>query len=131
MCGACGRAVANDPVLGPVRTMRQHLIVAQTINSICHAWPGAPKVLATRDGWLVSGTRGGAEAATTVEQLWAAILGDSPGKEQPEPLHDFTSLEDGQRGDIPLRVRAAGQRVWNEITGASAYGPEPRREETK
>ena len=131
MCGACGRAVVNDPVLGPVRTMRQHLIVAQTINSISHSWPGAPKVVATRDGWLVSGPTGGAESVTTVEQLWAAILKDSPGKQQPELLDEVTSLGGGQRGDIPLRVRAAGNRVWNEGARTSAHGPDPSKKETK
>ncbi len=131
MCGACGRAVVSDPVLGPVRTMRQHLIVAQTVNSICHSWSGAPKVVATRDGWLVSGPTGGAESVATVEQLWAAILEGRPDKLQPEPIHDFTSLRDGQSGDIALRVRAAGQCVWNEISGPSAHGPGPSREETK
>lgn len=131
MCGACGRAVVNDPVLGPVRTMRQHLIVAQTINSICHALPGAPKVHATRDGWQVTGTTGGAEAATTVEQLWTAVLEGMPGKLRPEPLYSFTSLEDGQSGDIPGRVRAAGKRVLNEISRASEHDPAPAERKTK
>lgn len=130
MCGACGQTVVNDPVLGPVRTLRQHLIVAQTINSISHSWPGVPKVVATRNGWLISGSTGGAESATTVEQLWEAILKRNPGKQQPEPLRNFTSVPDEESGDIALRVRAAGQRVWNEITGASAHGPDPAARKT-
>lgn len=79
MCGACGRTVARDPVLGPIRTMRQHLIVAQTINSVCRTWPGAPKVAATSDGWLVSGPTGATAAVGTVEALWSAVLRSSPG----------------------------------------------------
>lgn len=124
MCGACGQTVVNDPVLGPVRTMRQHLIVAQTINNISHSWPGAPKVTATSEGWLISGSKGGAESATTVEQLWAAILKRNPGKLQPEPLRNFTSVPDEESADIALRVRAAGQRLLNEISSASAHGPD-------
>lgn len=79
MCGACGRTVARDPVLGPIRTMRQHLIVAQTINSVCQTWPGAPKVAATSDGWLLSGRTGATAAVGTVEALWSAVLQSSPG----------------------------------------------------
>ncbi|MCB5290606.1 hypothetical protein BJQ90_00018 [Arthrobacter sp. SO3] len=79
MCGACGRSVVSDPVLGPVRTMRQHLVVAQTINGVCRSWPGAPKVAATGDGWLVSGPTGATVAVATVEALWSAVLPSSPG----------------------------------------------------
>ena len=78
MCGACGRSVVNDPVLGAVRTMRQHLIVAQTINSVCRSWPGAPKVDATGGGWLVTGPTGATEAVSTVEALWSAVLRSRP-----------------------------------------------------
>lgn len=85
MCGACGRTVARDPVLGPIRTMRQHLIVAQTINSVCQTWPGAPKVAATSDGWLVSGPTGATVAVGTVEGLWSAVLRSRPGA-QPSDL---------------------------------------------
>lgn len=79
MCGACGRSVVSDPVLGPNRTMRQHLIVAQTINSVCQTWPGAPKVAATSGGWLVSGATGASAAIATVEALWSAVLLSNPG----------------------------------------------------
>jgi hypothetical protein len=79
MCGACGRNVVSDPVLGSNRTMRQHLIVAQTINAICQTWPGAPKVAATSDGWLVSGPTGASAAITTVEAVWSAVLLSNPG----------------------------------------------------
>ncbi|MFF2029221.1 hypothetical protein [Arthrobacter sp. NPDC058192] len=58
--------------------MRQHLIVAQTINSVCRSWPGAPKVGATSGGWLVSGPTGATEAVSTVEALWSAVLRSGP-----------------------------------------------------
>ena len=79
MCGACGRSVVSDPVLGANRTMRQHLIVAQTINAICQTWPGAPKVAATSDGWLLSGPTGATVAIATVEAVWSAVLLSNPG----------------------------------------------------
>ena len=59
--------------------MRQHLIVAQTINSVCQSWPGAPKVAATSEGWMVSGPTGATAAIATVEALWSAVLLSSPG----------------------------------------------------
>ncbi|WP_277523956.1 hypothetical protein [Arthrobacter sp. ES3-54] len=68
----------SDPVLGPTRTLRQHLIVAQTINEACQSWPGAPKVAATSSGWLVSGPRGATEAVSTVEALWSTVLRGRP-----------------------------------------------------
>lgn len=78
MCGACGRSVVSDPVLGQIRTMRQHLIVAQAINSAAQPWPGAPKVAATSDGWLVSGPTGARDAFATVEAVWSAVLRSCP-----------------------------------------------------
>ena len=79
MCGACGRSVVSDPLLGPTRTLRQHLIVAQTINEACQSWPGAPKVAATSSGWLVAGPKGVTEAVSTVDALWSAVLRGRPG----------------------------------------------------
>lgn len=115
MCGACGRTVVGDPVLGPVRTMRQHLIVAQTINSVCQTWPGAPKVAATSDGWLVSGRTGATVAVATVETLWSAVLPSNPGTRSPD-LHHFAQESGAAEnagtaariGDVDESVLAAG-----------------------
>lgn len=74
MCGACGTATVPDPVLGPVRTRRQHLIVANTVNALCSGRPGAPRVTALADGWLVSGPSGAARLFNTVEELWAGVI---------------------------------------------------------
>lgn len=79
MCGACGRSVVSDPVLGPARTLRQHLIVAQTINGASKSWPGAPRVAATSGGWLVAGPTGATVAVSTVQALWSAVLLGRPG----------------------------------------------------
>ena len=75
MCGACGRTTVADPALGPVRTMRQHLIVAATVNAVCTGLPGAPKVTALKDGWLMTGPAGASRQCQTVEELWSAVLG--------------------------------------------------------
>jgi hypothetical protein len=75
MCGACGRTIVADPALGPVRTMRQHLIVAATVNAVCTGLPGAPKVTALKDGWMVAGASGASRQCQTVEELWSAVLG--------------------------------------------------------
>lgn len=91
MCGACGRSVVSDPVLGPNRTMRQHLIVAQTINSVCQTWPGAPKLAATSTGWMVSGPTGATAAVATVEALWSAVLLSSP-RTRCSDLHHFVQV---------------------------------------
>ena len=112
MCGACGRSITSDPVLGPNRTMRQHLIVAQTINSVCQTWPGAPKVAATSDGWLVSGPTGAAAAIATVEALWSAVLPSNPGSRSLD-LHHFAQTEENSgaaahTGGADESVLAAG-----------------------
>lgn len=75
MCGACGRTTVADPALGPVRTMRQHLIVAATVNAVCTGLPGAPKVTALKDGWLMTGPSGVSRQCATLENLWSAVLG--------------------------------------------------------
>jgi len=116
MCGACGRNVVSDPVLGPVRTMRQHLIVAQTINSACQSWPGAPKVAASSDGWLVSGPTGATEAVATVEAVWSAVLRGSPGARFP----DLRRALGGSGG--PVEPGAPGAPAAAENPGAAA-GP--------
>lgn len=75
MCGACGRTTVPDPVLGPVRTLRQHLIVAGSVNTVCAGLPGAPRVTALKDGWLLGGASGTARLCHTVEDLWGAAVG--------------------------------------------------------
>lgn len=75
MCGACGRTTVADPALGPVRTMRQHLIVAATVNALCSGVPGTPKVKALADGWLTYGPSGASRLCRTVQELWADVIG--------------------------------------------------------
>ena len=112
MCGACGRSVVSDPVLGPTRTLRQHLVVAQTINDACQSWPGAPKVAATSSGWLVSGPKGATEAVSTVEALWSTVLRGTSGV-QWQDLRAAADLETGEleTGDLALRVLNLGHEM--------------------
>lgn len=115
MCGACGRTVVADPVLGPVRTMRQHLIVAQTVNELCRSWPGAPKVAATGGGWLVTGPTGATEAVATVEAVWAAVLRGRACA----PLSAAVEAADAEADSIAARVLALGHRLSTAVTGNS------------
>ncbi|MFC0458273.1 hypothetical protein ACFFGR_17225 [Arthrobacter liuii] len=64
-----------DPALGPVRTMRQHLIVAAAVNAVCTGLPGAPKVSALKDAWMMTGAAGASRQCHTLEELWSAVLG--------------------------------------------------------
>ena len=114
MCGACGRTVVSDPVLGPIRTLRQHLIVAQTINGACQSWPGAPKVAATSGGWLVSGPKGVTEAVSTVEALWSAVLRGRPGA-----LQDLRGAQVRESGALD-----AGELEAGELEGMGLEGRE-------
>lgn len=107
MCGACGRSVVSDPVLGPTRTLRQHLIVARTINEACQSWPGAPKVAATSSGWLVAGPKGAIQAVSTVEALWSAVLQGRPGLQR-QDLRAAGDLGAGEPGTGELGTGALG-----------------------
>ncbi|WP_091561880.1 hypothetical protein [Arthrobacter sp. ok362] len=107
----------RDPVLGPIRTLRKHLIVAQTINGACHSWPGAPKVAATSSGWLVSGPKGVTEAVSTVEALWWAVLRGKPGARW-QDLRRAADLETGDlepgeldTAELALRVLKLGHEM--------------------
>ena len=112
MCGACGRKVVSDPVLGPIRTLRQHLIVAQTINDASQSWPGAPKVAATSSGWLVSGPKGATEAVSTVEALWSTVLRGTSVVQWLD-LRAAADLEAGEvdSRDLALQVLTLGHEM--------------------
>ena len=82
MCGACGRTVVADPVLGPVRTTRDLLLVAQVVNAAASRLPGGPVVRVAGSGWVVAGRTGSTTACDTVGQLWAAVI--SSGAASPD-----------------------------------------------
>jgi hypothetical protein len=103
----------SDPVLGPTRTLRQHLIVAQTINGACQSWPGAPKVAATSSGWLVAGPKGVTETVSTVDALWSAVLRGRPGARWQDLRRAAGDLGAGdlETGDLSLRVLKLGHEM--------------------
>ncbi|WP_223916999.1 hypothetical protein [Arthrobacter sp. NicSoilC12] len=95
----------SDPVLGPVRTLRQHLIVAQTINGASQSWPGAPKVSATSSGWLVAGPTGATVAVSTVQALWSTVLRGRPGLQR----QDLRAAGDLGAGELEAGELGAGE----------------------
>lgn len=111
MCGACGSAIVPDPVLGAVRTLRQHLIVAQTVNTVCGGLPGAPKVKALSDGWLLSGPSGASLLCHTVEELWTAVIrGFAAGPQLDALLEHQQAFAAGSDGaGLPARAVSVGQ----------------------
>lgn len=120
MCGACGRTVTADEVLGPVSTLRHRLIAAQTINALCHGLPGAPSVQAAGDTWLVRGVTGTVLQCPTVNDVWSAILQDPAVSCQLDGLlqrlRRGTVIETG----VALNVVNAGLRL-GELSAPVGY----------
>ena len=108
MCGACGRTTVADPALGPVRTMRQHLIVAATVNAVCTGLSGAPKVTALKDGWLMTGPSGASRQCRTVEELWSAVLGCFTDPSIGDLLNSRRRAYAADPANAGLPARAAG-----------------------
>ncbi|THJ66764.1 hypothetical protein E8P82_07445 [Arthrobacter echini] len=73
MCGACGRVVVADPTLGPRRTRRDLLVVAQVVNAVTSGLAGLPVVRVGGDSWVLVGRTGTSTACDTVGQLWEAL----------------------------------------------------------
>ncbi|WP_294569972.1 hypothetical protein, partial [uncultured Arthrobacter sp.] len=63
---------------GPVRTLRQHLLVASAVNALCAGLPGVPRVLAAGDSWQLRGATGAVTRCDTVAELWAAVAAACP-----------------------------------------------------
>jgi hypothetical protein len=82
-------------------------------------------VVATSEGWLVSGRTGGSEAVSTVETLWTSVLRGSPGAWPPGLPGLFASLQEEAAGDIAWRVLALGKQLSRELAGASGDEPSP------
>lgn len=122
MCGACGTTTVADPVLGAVRTKRQHLIVAATVNELCAGQPGAPKVTALADGWLVSGPSGAARLRHTVEELWADVISCFGGATFLMSLRkrQLAYADDPANEGLPARTASAGSRLAARAAGAVA-----------
>ena len=122
MCGACGKTTVADPVLGAVRTLRQHLIVAATVNSVCDGLPGAPKVTALSDGWLVAGPSGACRQCRTVEDLWHAVIERYGGTPALVRLLEYQQAfaADPENAGLPSRVATAGRTLASRKYGLHA-----------
>lgn len=73
MCGACGRLVVADPTLGPRRTVRDLLVVAQVVNSVASGLAGLPVARVSGDAWVLVGRTGTSRSCDTVGQLWEVL----------------------------------------------------------
>lgn len=127
MCGACGRTAVEDPTLGPVRTRRDMLVVAQLVNSASASIPGRPVVRVAGDAWVLVGATGTSLTCHTVEQLWQGLLDRSAGA--PDRRSALTArLLLGVPADSPLadRVLLKGLEVLTDHSSApAAAGHEP------
>jgi hypothetical protein len=54
------------------------LIVAAAVNRMCAGQPGAAKVTARSEGWLVSGPSGIRLLCDTVEEVWTEVIRGFP-----------------------------------------------------
>lgn len=120
MCGACGKTVVFDEVLGPQRGLRQQMIVAQTVNPICAAVQGAPRVRVAGDGWLVQGATGSSTLCHTVEELWKVIFRScigNPAQMSAVSAHLRARRHEITEQGLAARVIAVGHQL------LSIYGP--------
>jgi hypothetical protein len=126
MCGACGTTIVPDPVLGAARTLRQHLIVAQTVNSVCGGLPGAPKVKALSDGWLLSGPSGATLLCHTVEELWTAVIRGFVGGPQLVGLleNQQAFAADPDNAGLPARAVSVGQGLAAAAQATQGHCPD-------
>lgn len=128
MCGACGRRTVQDPVLGDVRTMRQQIIVAQAINAVCRHVPGAPRVTALVDNWLMAGPTGATKLCDTVEELWTAIIVGSVNPHVPalsEALKAYSA--DPLNTGLAAQVTDLGLALAEEHAHRHRAGQPPQR----
>lgn len=110
MCGACGRAVVADEVLGPVRTLRSQHIVAQTINALCPAVPGLPTIQVAGDAWTLRSATGAVQSCSTVRDLWAAFA-DKVGAAAVPLLRQNIELALTDADGLDRNVLLAGKRA--------------------
>jgi hypothetical protein len=111
-----------------VRTTRQHLIVAHTVNTISRGHPGAPKVAVLSDGWLLSAPTGARRVCRTVEEVWAAVIG---GFTDPSALssllrHQQAYADDPDNEGLPARTARAGCALTALAATSRAADARPR-----
>jgi hypothetical protein len=88
--------------------MRQHLIVASTVNAVCTGLPGAPKVTALKDGWMLTGPSGASMQCQTLEELWSAVLSCFKNAAVVDRLRGRRQTYAADPANAGLPARAAG-----------------------
>lgn len=103
-------------MIGPHRSLRSHLLVAATVNSVCAAQPGAPKVSALADGWLVTGASGRATLCATVDDVWAVVMQSFGDTDQLTKLLERAPLAaDTEESSLRSRTIMAGRQFADHL----------------
>lgn len=116
MCGACGRTVVIDSALGPVRNLRQQLLVAQTVNALCSGLSGLPTVQVAGDGWMLRGATGASTSCSTVQVVWDTLVESCVGLYgSTRPIVErLLSAENQTPNEVAASVIKAGLRIHNQ-----------------
>jgi len=119
MCGACGTTVYPDPVMGNEHTLRNRILVAQTVSAVCSSVPGAPRIAALAAGWSVTSATGSISLCHTVADIWRAL----PVRSASVLQHalEVRALAEGPVG-LSARVVALGL----DLTRQRVLGGSPR-----
>ncbi|WP_247828116.1 hypothetical protein [Arthrobacter antioxidans] len=120
MCGACGRAVIADPVLGPVRRMRDLLLVAQLVNVLADGLAGGPVVRVIGEGWIVAGRTGRTTPCDTVRELWLAMLDHGRGAGATSCIAERIARSLPGASPLADRVLREGMAAVNDSRGGAA-----------
>lgn len=118
MCGACGRSVVTDPVLGPIRTKRDMLMVAHLVNAVAARLPGAPVLQVSGDTWALTGATGTTLSCHTVEQVWRGLLDCMRGADRSSALAVRLMLE------LPAATPLADRVLRNGLEAIASRSPE-------
>jgi hypothetical protein len=111
MCGACGRMVVADDVLGAERTLRAQFIVASTINGLREMVPGLPTVQVAGDGWTVRTSTGAVHTCPTVAVVWEALLSSTDRNGTTPVLLDGIRRQLPETAGLVEAVLDAGQKA--------------------
>ena len=120
MCGACGHEVIADPVLGPVRRMRDLLIVAQMVNVLADGLPGMPVVRVIGEQWIVAGRTGRTSTCDTVRELWFALLDHGRGAGATSCIAERVARSLPGASPLADRVLREGMAAANDALGGAA-----------
>ena len=108
MCGACGRVVVADEVLGAERTLRSQFIVAQTVSNLCGAVRGLPKIQVAGDGWLLRTATGSVHPVDTVRDVWTRVFREADRTGSAPAIVDALRADLPEADGLPRTVLQAG-----------------------